>query len=516
MAEGFELVRTLRQHLRRGAALLEEGKLDDALLEANAALALDPDNLPAQTLRERIERTGQAPASPVIAPLVPLPAAPARPSSSFVPHGVNAASWHGFEQRIQERRFRALLETVNTSLVAGDAARARAALEEARELRPDAPELASFEARVAASVAVPPAPGTMPAPRIWMRAMGAAAMLCIGVSMLVGLEWMRPSQPIAENVAPAAAPVLRPAETGVAQTPAVESVPVDIEDDESVPAIVTPPEPTLQPRGTTGTTIAPLEPPSASRPVARLDTPAEPPPSAPPVEARRAMLEEPIAPRGEVPDDYVIRPPTARPAVDTEVVHQPAARATLENDVERQPVARAEVESDASRQPAPRTSSSDIARAPVQAARMPSTTVPTTVSPSGNPPAAAVVPAAIVSPREESRVEEVLRRYARAYGQLDASAAAAVWPSVDEKALAKAFRDLASQNLSFDDCEIDIRGSVANASCRGMASYVGKVGSREPRIEPRTWRFELRRDGEAWKIENAEARRLSATAASYR
>jgi hypothetical protein len=122
----------------------------------------------------------------------------------------------------------------------------------------------------------------------------------------------------------------------------------------------------------------------------------------------------------------------------------------------------------------------------------------------------------VVLPREESRVEEVLRRYARAYASLDASAAAAVWPTVDEKALARAFRDLASQNVSFDTCAIDIRGAVANASCQGEASYVVKVGSREQRTEPRTWRFELRRDGEAWKIENAEARRITATPTSYR
>jgi hypothetical protein len=511
MAEGFELVRTLRQHLRRGAALLDEGKLDEALVEVDAALALDAESLPAQTLRERIERAKQAPASPQISAIAPAPARP----SSFVPHGVNAASWHGFEQRIQERRFRALLETVNTALVAGDAARARAALDEARELRPNAPELAGFDARVAASAVAPLVSEPMPAPRIWMRAMGAAAMLTIGVSMLLGLEWMRPSQPIAADVAPVSAPVLRPAETGVARMPDVESAPVAIEEDESVPAIVTPPEPTLQPRGTTGAT-PPLEPPSASRPVARVETPVAPPPSAPTVEARRAVLEEPIARRGEVPDDYVTQPPATRAAVDTEVAHEAPARAAMETEVVRPPDARAAVDNDASRQPLPHPTPGETARAPVQAARMPETTVPTPISPGPTPTAAAVVPAAIVSPREETRVQEVLRRYARAYGELDASAAAAVWPSVDEKALARAFKDLASQNLSFDDCEIDIRGSVANASCRGMASYVGKVGSREPRIEPRTWRFELRRDGEAWKIENAEARRLSATSASYR
>jgi len=108
---------------------------------------------------------------------------------------------------------------------------------------------------------------------------------------------------------------------------------------------------------------------------------------------------------------------------------------------------------------------------------------------------------------DQSRVADVLRRYARAYGALDANAARDVWPSVDQRALARAFESLRSQELSLQDCEIDVHGPTANASCRGQAQYVGKVGSGEPRIEPRTWRFELRREGEAWKIANAEARR---------
>jgi tetratricopeptide (TPR) repeat protein len=42
MAEGFELVRTVRQHLRRSATLLDEGKFDEALAAVESALELDP------------------------------------------------------------------------------------------------------------------------------------------------------------------------------------------------------------------------------------------------------------------------------------------------------------------------------------------------------------------------------------------------------------------------------------------------------------------------------------------
>jgi hypothetical protein len=120
-------------------------------------------------------------------------------------------------------------------------------------------------------------------------------------------------------------------------------------------------------------------------------------------------------------------------------------------------------------------------------------------------------PAPLPSGRlDETRVTQVLNQYARAYGQLDASAARAVWPSVDERALARAFAGLESQNVSFDACDVNVSGATATASCRGRASYVGKIGSREPRTEQRQWTFELKRDGnDAWKIQNAQAQRLA-------
>ena len=483
MAEGFELVRTLRQHLRRGAILLEEGRFDDALAEADATLALDPQSLPGQALRDRITRLKHLSASPAIeTPVAPVTPAP------FVPQGVNAASWRGFEQRIQERRFRALLETVNTSIVAGNAIAARVALDEARELRPDAPELDGFEARVAAVPVATPVLEAPPATRIWVRAMGAAALLLVGVSMLIGLEWMRPSETIAPvPISTPAQPIVIPAEDlRVVEAPEPEPPPETITDsDDFVPAIITPPEPTLRPRDTTGTTgtTGTFTPAitSVSGPIA-FNQPLNRPLSQPPaviIERRPVLDEPPLRPVGEVPDDYVSQAVGTRTAAATEA---------------------------------------DLARSPVAPARMPPSAPPPVVTAAAvpSPEPAAVASAVNLSPGEQSRVEDVLRRYARAYDSLDARAARAVWPSVNEKQLAKAFQDLASQNVSFDSCDIDIRGAVANASCRGQQSYVGKVGDRAPRTEPRTWRFELRRDGEAWKIENAETRRQSTSSTEYR
>lgn len=459
MTEGPDRVRTVREHLRRAAALLNEGQVAAALAEADAALALDAQSLPAQALRERIlqAQSGRGPENPELraaADSLPHP-------RSFVPHGVNAASWRGFEQRIQERRFRALLDTMNTSIAAGDAAGARVALEEARELRPDDPELRVFEARVAAvPLALPTSTATA---HIWMRGLGALAMLLIGVSLLIGIEWLQPSErihdvPIVLPEAPVATPArdLRMADTDADVDTAGDHEEV------AVPAIVTPPEPALRPRGTAGTGEArPSLRRDTVRQVAARDAQRElPRPESGSVSARAALVAATPAPRGEVPDDYVARLPVAPIDMPARgIVTAPPERPSIDARL-------------AAAEPAPATDAS---------------------------------PALLVP--EQSRVEAVLQRYARAYANLDASAARAIWPSVDERALARAFDNLASQNVSFDACDISIRGEVANASCRGAASYVGKVGSRERRTEPLSWRFELRREGDAWKIENAEARR---------
>lgn len=476
MAEDFELVRAYRQHLKRGAALLDEGRFDDALHEVEQALALDAHSLPAQALRDRIRTVRMRTA--------PLAAEPASaPGRGFVPHGVNAASWRGFEQRITDRRVRALLDTANSAIVAGDSITARAALEEARDLRPDAPELADLEARLTAVPVLPP-PATVSGPRIWMRAAGAAAMFLVGVSLLIGVEWLRPIDTItpASTVmvgAPAAAPAR---ELRSVDAPPAGAI-IEAEDgDESIPAIIMPPEPLLQPRGTTGTMPA-----VETRPVARNEPP--PPADPAPVPALREVADDFVAD----PEVLASRPDVARAEISDAPAETSIARADVARaDIARADVARTEVASGPAASPA-------VERRVVEA------------RPAALPPA--VVPAAAAPVPDQGGVEAVLRRYASAYRALDASAARAVWPSVDEKALARAFQNLSSQDVSFDDCDIDIRGEVANASCRGLASYVGKVGSREPRTESRTWQFELRRDGAAWLIEGVNARRLSAESA---
>jgi hypothetical protein len=123
----------------------------------------------------------------------------------------------------------------------------------------------------------------------------------------------------------------------------------------------------------------------------------------------------------------------------------------------------------------------------------------------------AVVPAAlnVAAPVQASQqqVRAALREYERAYEQLDAKAVRAVWPSVDTRALERAFHDLKSQTLVFDRCDIDVaRGSQAVAACSGRATYETRAGQQAARSEPREWTFTLQKSDEAWRIVSASAR----------
>jgi hypothetical protein len=122
--------------------------------------------------------------------------------------------------------------------------------------------------------------------------------------------------------------------------------------------------------------------------------------------------------------------------------------------------------------------------------------------------AAAVVPAMLVSNTDDrALVDQALQRYRRAYNKLDAHSARVVYPAVNEGALARAFGSLESQLISFESCDIDLEGRLANATCHGTSRYVPKIGNHEPRIEPRVWTFTLRKEGIDWTIENARAAR---------
>lgn len=114
--------------------------------------------------------------------------------------------------------------------------------------------------------------------------------------------------------------------------------------------------------------------------------------------------------------------------------------------------------------------------------------------------------AAALSPPASDAIDGVLSRYRAAYNRLDSGAARAVWPSVDARALARAFERLESQTIEFDHCAIAVDGGIASATCAGSARYVPRVGRRTAQAESREWRFSLKREGSDWVIDAVDAR----------
>jgi hypothetical protein len=105
---------------------------------------------------------------------------------------------------------------------------------------------------------------------------------------------------------------------------------------------------------------------------------------------------------------------------------------------------------------------------------------------------------------EAVRVREVLQRYEAAYSRLDAAAAHAIWPGVDESALARAFNGLQAQQLSLGRCDVSVTGGSAQATCLGSASWTPKVGN--GRTAARRWHFDLQNASGGWRIVKAEMR----------
>src|SRR5690606_769763 len=140
-----------------------------------------------------------------------------------------------------------------------------------------------------------------------------------------------------------------------------------------------------------------------------------------------------------------------------------------------------------------------VASAPPPPESAPSAALPT----ESVPPPVAVATAPTATPRDETEVRATLGRYAAAYQDLDADAAQLVWPSVDARALSRAFSGLESQSLEFGRCDLDVRATVARADCQGRATYVRRVGSRTPQSVSRMWSFQLRKVDGTWQIVEA-------------
>jgi hypothetical protein len=121
-------------------------------------------------------------------------------------------------------------------------------------------------------------------------------------------------------------------------------------------------------------------------------------------------------------------------------------------------------------------------------------------------PSASFPPALLAVSTETDQIDGVLTRYRGAFNTLDSAAARGVWPTVDERALGRAFARLEQQEVAFEHCDIDVEGVRAAATCTGSARYVPKVGSRNQQSSAREWRFNLQKVDDRWVIEAVDAR----------
>jgi hypothetical protein len=77
---------------------------------------------------------------------------------------------------------------------------------------------------------------------------------------------------------------------------------------------------------------------------------------------------------------------------------------------------------------------------------------------------------------------------------------------VNQKDLSRAFDRLEEQELAFDGCNIDVAASRAEATCKGTARYVPRVGARTARVDQRQWRFSLVKVRDEWLIGAVDVR----------
>ena len=440
----------LQAHLKAARTACDAGDRDSALEHVDAALAIDPSFLAAHWLRERV----LTPPEPATAALR-ADAGPSASLSSVVPGTpvkpplVSAEGYGRFEQRARRRRVDRRIDAARVAIERhrlGDAARA---LDEVIELDPSVPELTELTAefhQLRRTVART------------HRARWIAAVAVLGIGMF-GL-WSQDSESLLSH-ARIGSPLLEPPPTPVVTVMMSTMARLVTKDERERPVEAPPPAPVAARSSRAESVDRRI---SLAEPVERRIGRAEP-------------LEHRISRAGPVvvngPPVFARTPPATRLAV-----RDAAADAPL--TVDTPPLQR------------PPGLPWPLEERPW---------VPATASPVA--PAAASIPAV----DDELLIKQTLQRYRHAYEGLDAQSARAVYPSVNQAALARAFDSLHSQSLAFDACDMHVRGGSATATCHGSARYVPKIGSREPRTEPRVWSFTLRKSGGDWEIENARAER---------
>ena len=473
----------IREHLNQARAALDAGDRAGALDAVNAALAVDPEYLAAQALRDQIERSTQAvwsaglkPEPHKVKPDAPTVSPDRQPVLPVEPPIVSAEGWARFEHRAKTRRLERRVAAARLAIQKRRFSEARAILQEIGEIDSGHPDLISLGIELDAEQHIATAPQ-----RPWGPAIAAlliAAAVIFGARYLQSPEWT----------------------SNVPVTQSTGALPADASAGVAAPAVTTPaaalPIATTSTGGDKG-----IEPIRALAPALEGSSTQAVPTPPPSPEPGRTI--EPVERKAGDPA------PQARDAVPT----------PTRGSIVWPPVTIQQATSVPAPQPA-----SEQAFTPPQPSLAPAVTaaaLPGTVSPErADTIALSIVPrdpdtdrahaaavAVMNTARDEDLVRRTLQQYRAAYESLDARSAHAVWPTVSEAALMRAFSGLESQQLNFDDCDVQVRGMTGLATCRGTMLYVPKVGSHDVRREPRVWTFDLRKVGDNWQINNARTAR---------
>ena len=113
--------------------------------------------------------------------------------------------------------------------------------------------------------------------------------------------------------------------------------------------------------------------------------------------------------------------------------------------------------------------------------------------------------ASTVVGRDEREIRGVLDAYRDSYVKRDVASTVELWPGVDKAALSRAFATLASQEIDFAQCSLDVNGQRATARCSGSLHYVRRVGNGSTQSRSLLWNFDLDRSTGRWLISRVTA-----------
>jgi hypothetical protein len=394
---------------------------------------------------------------------------------------VTTPQWQSFEHRMRQRRADRCVQRAAAAVELGRFDEAREALGEARGLDPLHRGLQELSDRIDVLTAPPPVPPVRAGAPLRIAAVACLALLMSGLAGWVAWrEWPQAGLPQAET----ATDVYLPRDVIAQRTPP------------PLPADAAAPEQSIAP------------PSAEPAPEAAIEVATDP--------ERAAVAPNAAAPASRAPEPVATAGPDERSArVDDR-------RST---PLPIPPRAPSETTEAPARSDEPPASAPRVAPPPTVNALPPAplptpgvSTFPTAGVPTPSAPPAPAPPAAEAKPDttdtvrptptaadERAAVRATLGRYEAAYSALDTTAASAVWPTVDRRALERAFDSLASQRVTLNICEVGVDGQRARANCSGRATWTPKVGG-GTQTQARQWTFDLRRADGGWQIVKVDSR----------